>query len=71
LSAKKGDAIDPAVGIVLGVKVGNKVKKRDSLCEIHAASPEALGQARDELKDAFRITRGKVKPLPLFYRKIR
>jgi pyrimidine-nucleoside phosphorylase len=69
--AKKGDAIDPAVGIVLGVKVGNKVKKGDSLCEIHAATPEALAQARDELKDSFRITRGKVKPLPLFYRTIR
>ncbi len=69
--AKKGDPIDPAVGIVLGVKVGDKVKKEDSLCEIYAASPEALAKARDELKSAFCITRKKVKPLPLFYKTIR
>jgi pyrimidine-nucleoside phosphorylase len=68
--AKKGDAIDPAVGVVLNVKVGTKVGKGDSLCEIHAATPEALARARDELKDAFRITRGSVKPLPLFYKTI-
>jgi len=69
--AKKGVAIDPAVGIVMKVKVGDKVKKADPLCEIHAASPEALAQARDELRDAFRIARDKVKPLPLFYKTIR
>jgi pyrimidine-nucleoside phosphorylase len=69
--AKKGDTIDPAVGIVLKVKVGDKVKKGDPLCEIHAASPEALAQARNELRDAFRIAHEKVKPLPLFYKTIR
>jgi pyrimidine-nucleoside phosphorylase len=69
--AKKGDPIDPAVGIVLGVKVGDKMKKGDPLCEIHASSLDSLAQARDALKDAFHIARGKVKPLPLFYRTIR
>ncbi len=69
--AKKGDTIDPAVGIVLSVKVGDRVRRGDSLCEVHAATPEGLSQAQDELKGAFRIVREKVKPLPLFYRTIR
>jgi pyrimidine-nucleoside phosphorylase len=69
--ARKGDAIDPAVGIVLAVKVGDRVKKGDPLCEIHAATPESLVQARGELEDAFRIARKTVRPLPLFYRTIK
>ncbi len=69
--ATKGDAIDPAVGIVLGVKVGDPVKKGDLLCEVHAASEAGLSRALEELEDAFRVTRGKAKPLPLVYKTIR
>jgi pyrimidine-nucleoside phosphorylase len=69
--AKKGETIDPAVGIVLKVKVGDRVKKDDSFGEVYAATPEALSQALTELPGAFRITREKTKPLPLFYRTIR
>ncbi len=36
--AKKGDPIDPAVGVVLRVKVGDRIKKGDPLCEVHAAT---------------------------------
>jgi len=69
--AKKGDAIDPAVGIVLRAKVGDRIKEGDPLCEIHASSPESLSQAQDALRDAFIVKRSKVDPLPLFYRTIR
>lgn len=68
--AKKGDAIDPSVGFVLRVKVGDKVKKGDPLCEIHAASPDALTETLAEIQPAFVIRRAKVEPLPLFYRTI-
>jgi pyrimidine-nucleoside phosphorylase len=68
--ARKGDAIDPAVGIVMRVKVGDRVWKGDVLCEVHAAAEEALSTAAEELRDAFTIKRGAVKPLPLFYRTI-
>jgi pyrimidine-nucleoside phosphorylase len=68
--AKKGDAIDPAVGVVLCVKVGDRIKKGDPLCEVHAAAPEALSRAQTELSGAFRIVPKKVKPLPLFYQTI-
>ncbi|MBN2086167.1 MAG: thymidine phosphorylase [Anaerolineales bacterium] len=68
--AKKGDSIDPAVGIVLRGKVGDPVRKGDPLCEVHAATEKALAQGLSELEDAFVIKRGKVKPLPLFYKSI-
>jgi pyrimidine-nucleoside phosphorylase len=68
--AKKGDAVDPSVGFVLRVKVGDKVRKGDPLCEIHTSSPESLAQAMVELRPAFATRRAKVKPLPLFYRTI-
>jgi pyrimidine-nucleoside phosphorylase len=69
--ARKGDPVDPAVGIVLRVKVGGRVKAGDGLCEIHAASPESLSRAMEELEEAFVIRRERAKPLPLFYRTIR
>jgi pyrimidine-nucleoside phosphorylase len=69
--AKKGDPVDPAVGIVLRVKVGDRIRAGDGLCEIHAASPESLARALDELKGAFVIQREKVKPLQLFYATVR
>jgi pyrimidine-nucleoside phosphorylase len=69
--ARKGDAIDPAVGIVLRVKVGDRIRAGEALCEIHAASPESLAQAGDELKAAFMVQSRKAEPLPLFYGTIR
>jgi pyrimidine-nucleoside phosphorylase len=68
--SKKDDVIDPAVGIVLHRKVGDSVRKGDSLCEVHAASEAGLSRALEEMEEAFKITKGKVKPLPLFYRQI-
>jgi pyrimidine-nucleoside phosphorylase len=68
--AKKGDPIDPAVGIVLSVKVGDSVRKGEPLCEVHAATEPALAQALEELAEAFIVKRDKVKPLPLFYKTI-
>jgi pyrimidine-nucleoside phosphorylase len=68
--ARKGDAIDPAVGIVLNAKVGDRIRKGDPLCEIHAATEAALARAVQDLKEAFVIKPGKVDPLPLFYKTI-
>jgi pyrimidine-nucleoside phosphorylase len=69
--AKKGDPIDPAVGIVLKVKVGDRVNAGDVLCEVHARTQVLLDQALVQLAPAFEISRRKVEPLPLFYRTIR
>jgi len=59
------------MGLALCAKAGNKLKKAVLPYEIHAAPPESLAQARDELQGAFRIVREKVKRLPLFYGTIR
>jgi pyrimidine-nucleoside phosphorylase len=68
--AAKGDAIDPSVGFLVRVKVGDKIQKGDALCEIHASSPESLADAREEIHPAFVIRRSRVEPLPLFYRTV-
>jgi pyrimidine-nucleoside phosphorylase len=65
--AKKGDPIDPAVGLVLQAKVGDPVRKGEPLCEVHAATEAGLALAIEELRGAFVIKREKVNPLPLFY----
>ncbi len=69
--AKKGDPIDPAVGIVLKVKVGDRVREGDPLCEIHARTQALLDQALAQIAPAFEISRRRVEPLPLFYKTIR
>jgi pyrimidine-nucleoside phosphorylase len=69
--AKKGDVINPSVGFVLRVKVGDRLREGDALCEIHAVDEAAMQAAIQELRTAFRITRTHAKPLPLFYKTIR
>lgn len=51
---KKGDPIDPAVGIVLHVKVGAAVRRGEHLLTIHANDVERLALVRRQLLEAFR-----------------
>jgi pyrimidine-nucleoside phosphorylase len=69
--AKKGDAIDFAVGLRILHKVGDHVKKGDALFEIHARTPESMQYAKDEILSAFSWSTESVQPLPLFYDVIR
>ena len=64
---KKGDPIDPAVGIILQVKVGDKVTKGQSIMTLFGNSEELLLQARQMLMNAITINDSPVNPLPLFY----
>lgn len=52
---KLGDKVDPAVGIVLKRKLGDKVKKKDLLAVIYANDKGKLKQARDYLASAYKI----------------
>jgi len=65
--AKKGDAIDFAVGLRILHKVGDRVSKGDPLFEIHARTPESMHYAKDEILRAFSWSAEPVDPLPLFY----
>ena len=52
----KEDAIDPAVGVILEVKVGNKVDAGGVLCRLYYTSEERVDEAADIVEDAFRIS---------------
>jgi pyrimidine-nucleoside phosphorylase len=52
---KKEDSIDPAVGIVLEKKVGDRVLAGSVLCTIHYNSDERKGEALSLLADSFVI----------------
>jgi pyrimidine-nucleoside phosphorylase/thymidine phosphorylase len=52
----KEDAIDPAVGVILEVKVGQKVDAGGVLCRLYYTSEERVEDAADVVEDAFRIS---------------
>jgi thymidine phosphorylase len=52
----KEDAIDPAVGVILEVKVGQKVDLGAVLCRLYYTSEEKLEEAAQLIEDAFRIS---------------
>lgn len=64
---KKGDPIDPAVGISVLVKVGQAVEAGQPVFVIHARKAEDVEPARQALLDAVSIVDESVSPLPLFY----
>lgn len=65
--ARKGDPVDPAVGVVTYVKVGQRVEAGQPLFAIHARRESDLNWARQELLDALQWSEEPVAPLPLFY----
>jgi len=68
---KKGDMIDPSVGIVLEHKVGAFVAQGAPLATIHASHPNHIAQFHDRVAAAFTIEPGKRAPEPLVYEVIR
>src|SRR6185312_3068983 len=54
--SRKEDAIDPAVGVILEVKVGEKVDAGSVLCRLYYTSEDNLDEAAETVEDAFRIS---------------
>jgi pyrimidine-nucleoside phosphorylase/thymidine phosphorylase len=52
----KEDGIDPAVGVILEVKVGQKVDAGGVLCRLYYTSEERVEEAAQLVEDAFRIS---------------
>jgi pyrimidine-nucleoside phosphorylase len=52
----KEDTIDPAVGVILEVKVGNKVDAGGVLCRLYYTDEERVDDAAQLVEDAFRIS---------------
>ncbi len=52
----KEDSIDPAVGVILEVKVGHKIDPDSILCRIYYTSDEHVPEAAELVEDAFKIS---------------
>ena len=52
----KEDSIDPAVGVILEVKVGQKIDPDSILCRIYHTTSDNLEEAAELVEDAFKIS---------------
>lgn len=62
---RKEDPIDPAVGVILEVKVGQRVEAGSVLCRLYHTREDRLDEAAELVEDAFRISGVKPEPRPL------
>jgi pyrimidine-nucleoside phosphorylase len=69
--AKKEDAVDHAVGLVIRHKVGDKIKKGEPLFAVHATDKAKFEEARARVLAAHKFSSRPARPLPLFYRVIK
>jgi pyrimidine-nucleoside phosphorylase len=65
--ARKTDPVDPAVGVIVHRKVGDRVEEGDIMFTIHANDETLLSQARDLLRQAPVYRDREQQPLPAFY----
>ncbi|WP_322508619.1 pyrimidine-nucleoside phosphorylase [Anaerolinea sp.] len=65
--SKKEDPIDHGVGIIVHVKVGDRVEKGQPLFTVHARTEADARMAEARLLDALTWSDQPVSPLPLFY----
>ncbi len=68
--AVKGSSIDHRVGMVVRVKVGDRIEKGDLLADVHAADPWSGSVASREFQEAIGWSETPVGRLPLFYETI-
>jgi thymidine phosphorylase len=52
---RKEDSVDPAVGIVVHKKIGDKVSAGESLCTIHCHSDTQAARAKTLLEESYQI----------------
>jgi pyrimidine-nucleoside phosphorylase len=64
---RKGDPIDPAVGIVVRPKVGDRVEAGEPIGEVHARDADAASEAVRSVLAAIEITDVPVEPPPLVH----
>lgn len=63
----KTDKIDPSVGFILPVKIGDYIDKGDVIGEIHASDEMTLQQAEYRILSSIEWSDTPVEPRPLFY----
>ena len=65
--ARKTDPVDPAVGVAVHHKVGDRVQAGDVMFTVHANDESKLARARELLVQALVCGDREQKPLPTFY----
>lgn len=63
----KESVIDPAVGLILRKKVGDFVKPRDTLVEIHGNSAAKIKMAEEHFRKHYHITKEMPEKRPMIY----
>ncbi len=64
---KKGDAIDQAVGIMVRVKVGDRIEAGQTLFDVHMSDRKAFETVFQKLKTSVEISDEPVEPPPYFW----
>ena len=64
---RKGDPIDPAVGIVVHPKIGDRLEAGQPIGEVHARDRDAAAEAARRVLAAMDVADGPVAPPPLVY----
>jgi pyrimidine-nucleoside phosphorylase len=65
---RKGDPIDPAVGVVIRAKVGDRVQAGDPIGEVHARDEKFATASVGAVNAALTITDSRAEAPPLVYR---
>jgi pyrimidine-nucleoside phosphorylase len=61
------DAIDPGAGLLLAVRVGDRVESGSLLCTMHAADEQLLDAGEERFRRALHVGAEPVTPPPLFH----
>jgi pyrimidine-nucleoside phosphorylase len=64
-------AIDMAVGFIINKKIGNRVKKGESLLTVHYNDPEKVRVIRQRLLNSFAISEKPVQAPPMIYKVVK
>ena len=64
---RKGDPIDPSVGIVVHPKIGDRLEAGEPIGEVHARDRDAAAEAARRVLAAMDVADGPVEPPPLVH----
>ncbi|MCA9981945.1 MAG: pyrimidine-nucleoside phosphorylase, partial [Anaerolineales bacterium] len=64
---KKGDPVDSAVGLMMPVKIGDKIQAGETICWVHANDDRRLQEATTAVRQAIQFTADPVLPHKHFH----
>jgi pyrimidine-nucleoside phosphorylase len=67
---RKGDPVDLSVGVVLEVKVGDRVSRGQPLAVLHANGEARLARAERAVREAIEVSPNTIEPIPLILERL-